>query len=160
MRRLNAAPDAHVRLQIMVDDTEYTSSVTLMILCDDIDPDTITKELEMFPDQKWAKGEKKSYRKNDGSKVQFEGRHEWAGWKRFIDPDIKNKPLEDQLDFWCNTLKDRKEAISRLKSIDCYCALDIFISTDQTASIIIDENIQKKLSSLMIELRISIMAND
>ena len=144
----------------MADNTEYMSSTTLMILCDDIDPDIITKELEMFPDQKWKKGEIKSYRKKDGTKVQFESEHEWAGWKRFIDPALKNKPLENQLEFWCNTLKDRKEAISSLKSFDCYCALDIFIITDRTASIIIDGNLQNKLSSLNLELRISIVAGD
>ena len=42
-----------------------------MILCHDIDPDTITKELERFPDQKWKKVERKGYRKKDGTKVRL-----------------------------------------------------------------------------------------
>ncbi len=142
----------------MSNDIEYSCSVTLIILHDDIDPDVVTRELEMLPDKEWRKGEVHSFMRNDGEIIQFEDEYKWSGWKRFIDPDYENKPLEDQLEIWCDALNDRKQAISRLKSFDCYCTLDIFVTTDKTASIVIDEKLQNRLSSLGLDLRVSFWA--
>lgn len=123
-----------------MEEPEYISSATLMILGDDLDPEDVTKKLGYVPSQSWRR----------------DATHEWGGWKRFVDPEHTNDPLEEQVEFWCSALRDRTEAISRLKSQGCHCALDLFVTTDATASIIIPELLQKQIAALGLELRLSI----
>jgi hypothetical protein len=136
-------------------DQEYTCSVTLMILGDDLCPGVVSKELSLTPSQSWENGEHQFYIRPDGTKRVFDSYYEWGGWKKFIQEEFKDEYLEEQLQYWCKELRGKKSNIDNLKSKGLYCALDIFICTETTASIIIAEELQKEISQLGFELRIS-----
>ncbi|MBA4148067.1 MAG: DUF4279 domain-containing protein [Verrucomicrobia bacterium] len=124
----------------MTDDPEYLSSATLMILGDDLVPEEVSRALALNPDQSWVADEKRG----------------WGGWKLFIHPEGKNLPLEEQLAFWCRTLAERKTSIVELKEKGYMCALDLFVITATTASIILSSELQRQLAELGLELRVSI----
>ena len=144
----------------MNEEKEYVSSVTLMILGEDLKPDEVSAELSLKPSQAWRKGEQKSFVRSDGSRRVFDSRHEWGGWKCFVDQSHENDLLEEQLQFWCDTLRDKVDAIARLKSKGMHCALSLFVTTDDTASIIFPEELQASLAALGLELELSIMTGD
>ena len=144
----------------METDQEYVSSVTLIILGEDLDPDMVSQELSLTPSKSWRKGEQMSFSRPDGSKRLFDSRHNWGGWKLFVDPKYENDLLETQLQFWCETLRDKTNAIARLKSKGMYCALSLFITTDATASIVLPETLQKSLANLGLEIDLSISMGD
>ena len=144
----------------MNEEKEYVSSVTLMILGEDLKPDEVSAELSLMPSQAWLKGEQKSFARADGSKRVFESRHEWGGWKCFVDQAHEDALLEEQLQFWCDTLQDKVDTLSRFKSKGLHCALSLFVTTDDTASIILPEELQASLASLGLELELSIMTGD
>ncbi len=124
----------------MTEEREYLSSATFLVLGEDLEPDTVSKELGISASQSW---------RPDGS-------HQWGGWKKRIADEHRNAPLETQIEFWCDLLLDRTPGISKLKSRGHYCALDLCVITDSTASIIIPESLQKKLAELELEIRFSI----
>ena len=144
----------------MNNEKEYVSSVTLMILGENLNPDMVTAQLSLTPSRAWCKGEQKSFVRSNGSKCVFDSRHEWGGWKCFIDQTHENALLEKQLQFWCDTLRDRVDAIARLKSKGMHCALSLFVTMDDIASIILTAELQVSLASLGLELELSIMADD
>jgi hypothetical protein len=76
-----------------------------MVLGTNLDPDDVSHELNMVPDQSWIRDEK----------------HEWGGWKKYISPDLDNAHLEEQLEFWIEMLDTDQENISNLKSKDLLC---------------------------------------
>ena len=131
-----------------------------MVLGESLQPDVVTNELRLTPNQSWKKGEQKHFIRSDGSKLIFDSYHKWGGWKVFIPDEIKDEYLEEQLQYWCNTLQEKKSNIEALKSKDLDFALDIFICTDSTASIIIPEALQKEVSELGVELQISFQTHE
>jgi hypothetical protein len=134
---------------------EYTCSVTLIVLGESLEPDVVTKELMLTPNQSWTNGEQKQFIRSDGSKRAFDSYHEWGGWKKFIPDEVKGEYLEEQLQHWCNTLQEKKTGINALKSTELDFVLDIFICTDSTASVIIPEALQREIYELGVELHIS-----
>ena len=138
---------------------EYTSSVSLMFLADNLEPEVISEELSLIPTKAWKRGEQKFTIRRDGSKRLMDSYYEWGGWRKNIDKKSKNLYLEEQLEYWCNILSSKKSNIEILKSKDIFCTLDIFITTESTASIIVSKELQKEISELGIELRISIQAH-
>ena len=142
----------------MAPDPEYTGSVMLMILGDDLDPDEVSDRLGLAPSQAWRKGERHSFAKPDGSKLEFMSKHRGGGWKRFIGAGQEKLPLEAQLEFWHRKLRSRIAALSSFRSKGWDCVLDLFVTTDETASIIFSADLQSQISELGVELRISIWA--
>ena len=141
-------------------DPEYVCSVSLIILGDDLDPDVVSEELSLRPWQSWRRREHKKYIRKDGSVREFDSRHSWGGWKLLIDPEHKEDLLESKLQFWCDLLQDRIEAIDRLKVRGYHCVLDLFITTDATASIIIPVELQKAIASLGLEIQLSVITGN
>ena len=131
-----------------------------MIFGDNLDPDVVSQELNLMPSQSWSKGEHKSFTRSDGSKKIFNSRHDWGGWKRFIIPKYEEAPLETQLQYWCQALQDKTNAITRLKSKGMHCVLRVFIATDATASIVLPETLQTSLANLGLEIELSINIGD
>jgi hypothetical protein len=139
---------------------EYSSSVMLMVLGDNLDPDNVSDKLSLVPSQWWRKGQNKFITLKDGTVKKFQDTYEWGGWKRFIEVDHKSDLLEEQLEYWCDILRGKERAISTLKNEGLYCALDIFISSNKTASIIIPVVLQNRIAQLGLELRFSFLANE
>jgi len=131
-----------------------------MILGNNLDPDAVSQELDLTPSQSWRKGEYKSFTRSDGSRKIFNSRHDWCGWKLFIAPMNKEAPLETQLQYWCEALQDKTNAITRLKAKEMHCVLRVFITTDATASIVLPETLQTSISSLSLEIEHSINIGD
>ena len=136
------------------------SSVTLMILGKNLDPDVVSQELDLMPSQSWSKGGYHSFTRSDGSKRIFNSRHDWGGWKRYIAPKYKEAQLETQLQYWCEALQDKTNAITRLKSKGMHCVLKVFIATEATASMVLPETLQKSLANLGMEIEFSINMGD
>jgi hypothetical protein len=145
---------------MMETNQEYVSSVTLMVLGTNLDPDMVSEELNLNPSQSWRNGEQKSFNRPDGSKHVFDSKHEWGGWRLFSDPLCKNAHLETQLQFWCDALQDKTSAMAVLKSKGLHCVLDVFVTTDATASIVLPEELQRSLGTLGLEIEISIIAGN
>jgi hypothetical protein len=131
---------------------EYLSSVTLMLRGLDLEPDEASKLLRMRPNQSWRKGD----RGPSGKK------HEWSGWKKFMPARFESKELDSQLAYWCRALKGRDSAIRRMSTPRNSCVLRCFVTTDETASIVIGAKLQQSLAKLglVIELAISVHPHD
>ena len=72
----------------MKKDREYLGKVNLIIIGDDLDPDSVSNKLSLTPSQSWRKGERQELILRDGTKRVFKSRHSWGGWKLFIDSHI------------------------------------------------------------------------
>ena len=142
----------------MSTDSEYASSVTLIILGTDLDPDTVSEQLSLTPSKQWHAGEYRSYTRPDGTTRIFNSKYDFGGWKRFVEPGLEDESLESQLEYWCKLLLDRREALKTLKASGCECILDLFLATDASVLLKIPEQLQKSLASLGIDLEIYIMA--
>jgi hypothetical protein len=134
---------------------EYVSSATLIVIGDDLDPDDVSRELSLIPSDSWRKGERRSFVRQDGTRHVFESRYEWGGWKMRVSAEHDNDPLEAQLQFWVETLQDKKPALARLKSAGMQCILDLFVATN-IARIILTEGLQKSVASLGLEIELTI----
>lgn len=78
---------------------EYMCSVTLLVLGEDLDPDSVSTALRLEPSRWWRKGER-SVRLSEQITRLRDSVHEWGGWKLFVADEQKDMPLEEQLEFW------------------------------------------------------------
>jgi len=140
------------------DNREYVGSTTLMVLGDDLDPDRVSADLRLEPSQCWRKGEA-SLRLADGTTRLREGKHEWGGWKLFVTPEQKDRPIESQLEFWVGLLQSRIAALKRLRLLGFECALDVFVTSSGTASISLPNQLQKEVTALGLDVRLSFWAS-
>ena len=134
-----------------IDDREYVSGVTLLILGDDLDPAFVSRSLRLRPSRSWRRGEQKRV-----MGIAFDSQYSWGGWKKFLPPSQQHKELPGQLRYWMRTLRGRAPAFAKLASSGHYCSLDCFLTTDATASLIFPPDLQLSLSSLGLDLRISV----
>ena len=128
------------------DDREYTSYVTLMILGDDLDPQSVSKALRMRPTRSWMRGE---------SPKESEFLYEWGGWKKSLPNTQLSQSLGRQLAFWVRALHGRTQAIAELTRSGHLCALNCYVGSSGTASIIVPVELQQALAAIGLELRIS-----
>jgi hypothetical protein len=122
-----------------------------MILGEDLDPAVVSRLLKLRPNRSWQRG---------APKTLTGPVHAWGGWKKFPPMSVQAKSLDAQLRYWVRTLNARTGALRKLGSLDHYCALDCYISTDATASIIVNPDLQRGISSLGLDLRISVFADN
>jgi len=120
-----------------------------MVLDQNLEPNDISKELDLLPDQEWRYGEVREF---SDSKHTFE----WGGWKKNLPKELRYKSIEKQVEYWAELLKDKTDVISQMKKKLEVVALDCFITTDETASIILSHTLQKSVCELGLEIRVSI----
>ena len=137
---------------------EYVGSTTLIVLGDDLDPDQVSAELGLEPSQCWRKGQA-SLRLSDGSTRLRAGKHEWGGWKLLVAPEQKDCPIESQLEFWVELLQSRAAALKRLRLRGFECALDLVVTSSETASIFLSSQLQKEVTALGLDVRLSFWAS-
>lgn len=140
-------------------DREYVGSVTLMLLGENLDPNMVSEELDLLPSGCWRKGEGKSFRRADGTMHDFESKHEWGGWKLSVPAEHKDGPIESQLEFWVQLLRSRIAPLKRLRLLGFECLLDVFVTSGETASITVPYQLQKKLATLGLDVRLSFWAS-
>ena len=133
------------------DDLEYVSHATLMILGDDLDPTFVSRSLKLRPSQSWRRGEPQSIRG-----VSLESTASWGGWKKFLPPSQKPRPLPSQLRYWVRTLRGRERALAKLAASGYWCSLDCYVGSDTTASLVLPVDLQRSLGVLGLDVRISV----
>ena len=132
-------------------DPEYISHVTLMILGEDLDPTVVSQTLKLRPSQSWKRGAPQSLKG-----VALDSTHSWGGWKKFLPPSQKARPLPAQLRYWVRTLRGRERMLAKLAASGHWCTLDCYVGTDATASLILPVDLQRSLSALGLDLRLSV----
>lgn len=139
-------------------DPEYVSHATLMILGRDLDPSVISTNLRLRPTQSWQRGDTKSVALPGANTLAFASVHEWGGWKKTLPASHATRPLPGQLHFWIRTLHGRSKVFERLSASGHHCALDCYVGTAATASMILSPDLQRELAALGLELRLSVFA--
>lgn len=134
-----------------MDTNEKTvSSVTLMILGDDLIPSTVSELLELEPSQSWMRGEEKRLAKSTY--------YDWGGWKRFS-PE-KDKPVEEKIDDWLKVLEGKEDAFEKMKDFGWRASLDVFVAFDEVATISLSNDISRKIGELNLELDFSLNSEE
>ena len=136
---------------VAIDNREYLSGATLLILGDALDPALVSRSLRLRPSQSWKRGEQK---RSIG--IAFHSLHAWGGWKKFLPPAQEQKELTSQLRYWVRTLRGRGPAFAQLARSGYHCSLDCFVGTNATASLIFPPDLQGSIAALGLELRISV----
>lgn len=116
----------------IVDDYNATTSATLMILGEDLDPDVVTKMLRMFPSRSWRSGEPPDIRTDNQKRLPLNRRSEWGCWKAFRPDHLINGPLENQLQYWANTLASKNSALLHFAESGWEIVIDCYFATAQT----------------------------
>src|SRR5689334_603767 len=130
------------------DESQYYCSVTLCVLGDNIDPEKVTSCLGIQPSRSFRKGEHPSFVMRDGTVKQLDIPYACGGWKLYIAEEKKTLDVPDQIDYWCDFLTTRQDAIRELKSHGYSIILDCFITTKDTAEFFITSSLQRKLSTI------------
>jgi len=138
-----------------VEEDNVTASVTLLVLAEDLDPDVVTKSLLQFPDQSWRRGEPQPIR----ATVASARAADWGGWKKFIPADFESRSVEEQLEFWASSLRDRSSEIAVLRSLGHELFLDCSISASFPFLIEMSDSLQLQLGALHLNVDFHIFAN-
>ena len=121
---------------------DYTSSISLVILGEELDPAQVSGALELESHDSWKKGQRKTV----GVQV-----HQWGGWKRRLPPDLERAPFEDQLNYWINELLVKEEALETVVQFGNRAALDCFVSAD-AAWFKLSPQLLRKLAKLPVDM--------
>ena len=99
----------------------YTSSVSLVVLGESLDPAAVSSVLKLDSHDSWSRGQPKRV----GNEL-----HAWGGWKRHLPPDRKSLSLEVQLEYWIGELLPRVSDLGALAQTSNRCLLDCFVIAD------------------------------
>lgn len=115
-------------------ENEMIQSATLVVWGGDFEPSAITRQLRRRPNETWRKGERKSYQRNDGSIRYFDSRYEWSGWKKWLSPRQRRRPLEWQLQYWATLLKPKAAVLRALRGRGAVVELNCCVIASETAA--------------------------
>jgi hypothetical protein len=136
----------------IIEEPEYMSSATLIVLGTRLQPREVSTLLRMRPSQAWARGDAKRHR---GTRVG-DSVHEWGGWKKVLPPSQRDRPLPQQLLHWLRLLKHKADAFSSLRDLDCRCVLNCYVGTSATATITLSAELQMAMSELGLDLELDV----
>jgi len=131
----------------------YSSSVTLLITGENLDPNVVTDKLSLTANQSWKKGEKRIF--SSGREYIYP----WGGWKRFAQEQEASFLLEEQLEAWLNVLSQKATEIEFIKSLGASVTLDCYISVSNAATTQIKVEILTKLGNLGIAVALNIFGD-
>jgi hypothetical protein len=132
---------------------DYVSSVTLVITGLDLEPEQVTKILEMPPTRSWKRGQEKVFRS---------GRthvYPWGGWKLFQSDETMKMPLEKQLEYWASLLAPKTASLRQLRGMDCAAVLDCYLSISETASVPVSAELLEKIAGCGVEIELNCFAS-
>jgi hypothetical protein len=139
---------------------EAICSATLIVLGSDLDPDLISRSLELTPDKVWRKGERKSFTKADGITHYFDSYHQWGGWKRFTSQEELTKPLEEQVEAWSDVLIKRKHNLIELQELGYRVIIDCCIVSSESEVVHLRSELQRVFGDLNIDIHIAFYAHE
>ena len=139
----------------MKKEKQNACSATLIVLGDDLDPDLVSHSLGLIPDQAWRRGERKSFVKADGTTHYFDSHHERGGWKSFTTEKRLHIGLVKQIEYWCDTLKARKQSIRELQELGYKFIIDCCIVSETTEFLSIGSKLQQVLGDLKVDLDVT-----
>jgi hypothetical protein len=133
---------------------EYDGSVGLIILGENLDPPMISKALGMRPAHWWKRGEFTL------GKFKTKSKHKYGGWKKYPPASTGKKLIEDQLLYWANKLKTKRQHLKRFREEGCRIYLDVFATTDATISMIWPAKLTLALAGLEVDVHFSVFAHE
>ena len=110
---------------------EHCCSVTLLVVGDDLQPEVVTSTLGWPPNQSWRRGERKRFKRPDGTERVFDSVHEWGGWKLFVADDERGRSLQEQVVAWLERLRVKGQALRCLHDRGWEIELDCFAATSE-----------------------------
>jgi hypothetical protein len=82
------------------------------------------------------------------------------GWLETVGAgEREDSPIESQLEYWVDLLRSRTAALKRLRVLGYECALDVFVTSSGTASIVVPHQLQKEVAALALDIRLSFSAD-
>jgi hypothetical protein len=139
----------------MTDEKENVYSATLMILGNDLDPDLVSRSLGLNPDKAWRKGERKFFKKDDGTTRYFDSYYQGGGWKCFTNKNWLCQSLEEELEAWSEILSAREQAIIDLQGLGYNFTLDCCVVSTGSEVIRLWPELQRALGNLNVEIDIT-----
>lgn len=122
----------------MAEDNKTRSSVMLVILSDDLNPDQVTQVLDLVPSQAWRKGENHKFTNADGTISVYDSVYKWGGWKLWLPEELRQMPLMSQLNHWLQLVNERSAEVKGLKeqgvTIELNCCLTAKVYCHHMAS--------------------------
>ena len=103
------------------------ASVSLIVIGKSLDPTMVTRLLKLQPSQQWKKGERKSYRRKDGTVRIFNSKHKLGGWKRWPSDRQRKMELSLQVKRWLMLLTRKKKQLEEIQALGCDIFLDCCI---------------------------------
>jgi len=131
------------------------ASATLIILGYELDPEQVSQALDLVPSQAWRKGENHKRTNDDGTVAVWDTVHEWGGWKLWLPRELREMPLEAQIDHWLQALNERSAEIKRLKEQGNEIIVNCFLAT-KSYLFYLPSELQAQFAELGIDLEISI----
>ena len=127
-----------------------------MVLGEDLDPDAVTRALGRFPDQAWRRGETHPAL----ARIGRERPADWGGWKKSVPDELRGETLENQFEYWADSLRGRESALARLADSGCELVLDCFVSEALPLLIELPAALQSELGALHLNIDIHVFAAD
>jgi hypothetical protein len=130
-------------------------SVTLILIGNELDPEAVTRELGMQPDQFWRKGDLAT---QGPSGRPRKSPMPWSGWKKFASPEVARLTLEEQLHAWLGILEPWGARLRDLADSGVRIELNCFSASSDGFRL--DRGMIAKLHAWGIELDCTFSCND
>ena len=147
-------------VQTLIDKQARASSVTLIILGDDLDPSEVTRVFGTFPDQAWRAREAPEIQTPNGRWIQIPRAAECGGRKKFMPKELRNELLEGQLEHWIMELGSKSEIVRGLQGRGWSVTLDCVISTSEVDVAELKADLLAKLAAIGTDVDIHFYATD
>ena len=135
-------------------ESDYVSSVTLVFIGQDLDPELITDAIGILPSQSWKRGETKIFR--SGRKHVYS----WGGWKLFQSDATLHVPLHKQFEYWVSLLAEKADRLRKLREMNYPAVLDCYISIDEVATETFTAELLAKIASIGVGIELNCFASN
>lgn len=132
----------------------YGSSVVLRVGGEGVDPDWVTRCLDLEPHRAVGQLEPMVSTDSDAPAPL----HPTGSWRRYPPPEHATLPLEEQVRYWVELLDSRYEALVELRAADLVPALSCFVDTATVASVVLSNHLVAQVAELGLDLEFSIFA--
>ena len=92
----------------------------------------------------------------NGKTIVFERPATWGGWKAFAPEQIVALPLQEQLAFWCTTLRHKETEIGELLALGYAVSIDCYYSATEPDLIELDTSLLTQLAALGVDVDIHV----
>lgn len=135
----------------------HCCSVTLIVVGGDLEPEVVTSALGWNPGQSWRRGERKRFKRSDGTERVFDSVHDRGGWKLFAVDDERERSLQDQVAAWLERLHAKGPALLGLRDRSWEIELNCFAATSECLDLPV--TVLGELASLGVGLSLTFSAD-